>query len=661
MSLWARRPGWSRSPARVDLALALALCVASVAEIVVAGGNAAVIATAMLWSLPLALRRRAPLFPALAAAAAVPVGDALDPLDDVGVSFAWLACAAVAAYSVAAYGGRGRAVAGGVALLVALVAHVWPGGAAVATTAVGALLLLVAVASGRLVLGYREGAVQLRALSARLEREREVAVPLAVAQERARMARELHDAIAHAVAGMVVQGAAAERVAGDPGRCRRALAAVQATGRDAIAELRRMLRILRTDDGADRAAVADPALPSPPPRRLPASWSPRIDIVLAVGCLVVAEVSVLAEPGYGPGDRLVSALLVLAATLPVALRRRFPLASMLTIVAAIGVQQAITEWEPTAAYELDYQVPLALSIAPTVAVFSLAELTSLRRTLIGLVVALLVAVTADALVNDRFARPDMIATWSMVLVCIALPGRLVGLHRRQAERLRTVIARLEREGRARERLAVVEERTRLARDLHDAIAHGVSVMVLQAGAAERVLTGSPDRAREAARAVQDTGRTVLAELQRLLGVLGRDDEAAASSPAPTLAGLEALVADVRHAGLPVELRVDGARGDLPAGMEASAYRVIQEGLTNALKHAGAVPTTVTLRYGADDLTVEIVNVGRDGRAPAALAQGHGLVGMRERVELYGGDLDAGPRAAGGFVVRARLPLRDAVA
>jgi signal transduction histidine kinase len=230
------------------------------------------------------------------------------------------------------------------------------------------------------------------------------------------------------------------------------------------------------------------------------------------------------------------------------------------------------------------------------------------------------------------------------------------VHRRQAEQLRTVAARLEGERAALARLAVVEERTRVARDLHDTIAHGLSIMVLQAGGAQEVLTSDPDRARHALRAIQDSGRTVVDELQRLLAVLRPGEGGYPRAPHPGLGQLDSLLAHVRRAGLRVDLRFEGQRTPLPVGIDVSTYRIIQEGLTNALKHAGPVATAVTLRYQPRALTVEIRNAAGRGHTLAPAAGGHGLMGMRERVAMYGGDLDAGASPAGGYTLRVRLPL-----
>jgi signal transduction histidine kinase len=219
------------------------------------------------------------------------------------------------------------------------------------------------------------------------------------------------------------------------------------------------------------------------------------------------------------------------------------------------------------------------------------------------------------------------------------------------------MAERERDVAARE--AVVEERARIARELHDVIAHNVSMMVLQAGAERRVLNGSAGSTREVLQTIEQVGRSALTEMRRLLGML-RSDAAESLRPQPGLEDLPALAAQVREAGLPVELRIEGEPRSLPAGIELSAFRIVQEALTNTIKHAGQARAQVSVRYGADMLELEIVDDGRGAdrdTAEGAVGKGHGLVGMRERVALYGGRLAVGGHPAGGFAVRARLPTR----
>ena len=204
------------------------------------------------------------------------------------------------------------------------------------------------------------------------------------------------------------------------------------------------------------------------------------------------------------------------------------------------------------------------------------------------------------------------------------------------------------------RRAVEEERGRITRELHDVLAHSVSVMTVQASAVRRLLTPEQEREREALLAVEETGRQALAEMRRLLGIMRSEHEVAALAPQPGLDTLPALVDQVRRSGLPVELSVEGTPVQLPAGVDLSAYRIVQEALTNTLKHAGPARAWVAVRYGGDDVEIEVAN---DGRADAGgNGGGHGLAGMRERVALCGGELHTGPRPGGGFRISARLPV-----
>jgi signal transduction histidine kinase len=224
------------------------------------------------------------------------------------------------------------------------------------------------------------------------------------------------------------------------------------------------------------------------------------------------------------------------------------------------------------------------------------------------------------------------------------------------------LAERERDVAARE--AVVEERARIARELHDAVAHNVSMMVIQAGAERRVLDDSKsrDETREVLQTIEQIGRGALTEMRRLVGML-RTDSADRLAPQPTLADLPTLMTQVREAGMPVEFHVDGERRDLPVGIELSAYRIVQEALTNALKHAGRARAAVHVRYGPDCLELEITDdgAGVEAGAEAGIAAevpggGHGLAGIRERVSLYGGKFDASARRGGGFAVRVLLPI-----
>jgi signal transduction histidine kinase len=224
----------------------------------------------------------------------------------------------------------------------------------------------------------------------------------------------------------------------------------------------------------------------------------------------------------------------------------------------------------------------------------------------------------------------------------------------EAAEIRAIQAEREREAAAR--VAVAEERARIARELHDIVAHAVSVMVLQVGAVRHKLPDALSEDRDALKSVERAGRTALAEMRRLLAAIRPDGDEAELVPQPGLDGLDSLLEEVGRAGLPVELHVDGKPFPLPRGIDLSAYRIVQEGLTNALKHARATNADVTVRYRSDELQLEVRDNGQGSATSDGL--GHGLVGVRERVKIYGGEMTAGAASEGGFVLSTRLPLGD---
>jgi signal transduction histidine kinase len=203
---------------------------------------------------------------------------------------------------------------------------------------------------------------------------------------------------------------------------------------------------------------------------------------------------------------------------------------------------------------------------------------------------------------------------------------------------------------------VAEERARIAREMHDVVAHNLSVMVVQASAARRMVDRSPERAREALASVEQTGREALAEMRRMLAMLGTPEEELALAPQPSLDEIDALIERARQAGLDVDLEVQGERRRVHSSLDLSCFRIVQEALENTLKHAGATHAHVCLRYGRDCVEVDVTDDGRSAEAAEAGNNGHGLVGMRERVAMHGGRLETGHRPDGGFEVRATLPL-----
>jgi signal transduction histidine kinase len=285
---------------------------------------------------------------------------------------------------------------------------------------------------------------------------------------------------------------------------------------------------------------------------------------------------------------------------------------------------------------------------------------SLRGLAVGAFAALPFLVD-DVVASLGVRAPFQLGRFAFVVVLLAaswLAGEALRARRQYLAELEARAERLERERETEAARAVAEEQARIARELHDVIAHNVSVMVVQAGAAEDVFDAQPERARAALRSIDTAGRQALAELRRLLGAVRPED--AALEPQPSLAGLDARAQRLRASGLAVRLSVSGEPQALPAGVELSAYRIVQEALTNALRHARASEVRVALRYAGDALEVQVEDDGV-GPAPAAGAPGRGLHGMRERAALTGGVLEAGPGERGGFRVRARLPLESAAA
>jgi signal transduction histidine kinase len=237
-------------------------------------------------------------------------------------------------------------------------------------------------------------------------------------------------------------------------------------------------------------------------------------------------------------------------------------------------------------------------------------------------------------------------------------GLAVSRRQRRIVSLQRTTVALEAGREEHARAAVSQERGRIARELHDVVAHAVSVIVVQSQAGQRTLGQDEDKTRGALEAIEGTARQALDEMRRLLVMLRDvDDASGTTAPQPGLGQLDVLAGQFREAGLPVTVTVEGQVVALAAGLDLSAYRVIQEGLTNALKHGGGAPASVRLRYGARHLEVDVTDAG-DGRRQGE-GSGHGLVGMRERVSLYGGELESGPRPDGGWRLHARLPLEPA--
>jgi len=271
--------------------------------------------------------------------------------------------------------------------------------------------------------------------------------------------------------------------------------------------------------------------------------------------------------------------------------------------------------------------------------------------------AIAMLVVALPLATIEPGQPFSVSDAAFIAVAFAGPfvaGQMIRRRHEQEHRLRGRATQLEAERDLRAREAVAEERVRIARELHDVVAHAISVIVLQARGGRRRLPDGADESREALDAIERTAEDALSEMRRLLGMLRRPDDEAELAPQPGLGDIDGLVAKLNATGLPVTVRVEGSPRALARGVEVSAYRIVQEALTNALKHAGPATARVTVRYSPSDLILEIADDGSGSGTGGG--SGQGLAGIRERVAIYGGELTAGRGASGGFTVRARLPL-----
>jgi signal transduction histidine kinase len=351
------------------------------------------------------------------------------------------------------------------------------------------------------------------------------------------------------------------------------------------------------------------------------------------------------------GGRGVLAVLLLLVALPLAVRRVAPAATLLTATAALVLAALLVTHS--------HGIPVEVFLAMLLAFYSVgAHCDDRHATVVG-GVALIAIAAVDLADPGLFTSSGGSRPGAWLAFAIAwLVGRDLRRRRQRVGDLEDRAAQLEHEREEKARRAVDEERTRIARELHDVVAHSVSVIVVQAQAGPH-LVGDPERISSVFHSIESSGRDALAELRRLLGILRSGDEQLAIGPQPGLASLRSLVDQVRESGLPVELRIEGEAVQLPAGIDLSSYRIVQEALTNVVKHAGAARAEITIRYADRALELDIVDDGHGG-AVSANGSGHGLIGMRERVALYGGTLDTGPRDGGGYAVHARLPLGDAV-
>jgi signal transduction histidine kinase len=371
-------------------------------------------------------------------------------------------------------------------------------------------------------------------------------------------------------------------------------------------------------------------------------------LALAVGSL---GLSVLGDAGGYRVPRLVSLLFVAAMVVPISARRKHPVGAFVAVIIVGGIEV------------LTLPRPVGSDVAVLIVLYTLAAYRPRRVAAPGLLVCLAGSVVAIAIWAPPRAKHDlytvgvMFAVFCLPALTAWLLGDMMRWRRGFYAALEERAARLERERDAQAQIAAAAERARIARELHDVVAHNVSVMVVQADGASYALDADPERARQALSAIAATGRQALAEMRSLLGVLrSADDITAELAPQPGIEQLTGLLEQARASGLPVSFTVEGVPRPLPPSAALTAYRVVQESLTNARKHGGpTVTATVTLRFCEDGVAVTVTDDGK-GMADPADGQGHGLIGMRERVELFGGTVSAGLRPGGGYRVAATLPV-----
>jgi len=371
--------------------------------------------------------------------------------------------------------------------------------------------------------------------------------------------------------------------------------------------------------------------------------------VLVAALAVVAMLEVALGRGSPGAPRTtlwfsVPAIAILA--LPVFARRRFPFAGPAAYWLLAGGISAV---DPLLIPYAEALFPIGMADA-----FLLGNLRDVRRAASGLAVVVAGAITIVYNIPGHSASQLVFVPLEFAISWVA--GFAVRERAVQAEAAESRATQAERERDTVARIAVAEERTRIARELHDIVAHAVSVMVLQVGAVRHGLPATLSEDREALMGVEQAGRAALAEMRHLLDAMREDGEGVEFGPQPGLDRLDALLRDVGGAGLPVRLQVDGDRLELPRGIDISAYRIVQEGLTNALKHAHATQAEVALRYASDQLGIEVSDNGHG--AAEGNGRGHGLIGIHERVKLYDGEMTTTTTNGGGFTLTARLPLSE---
>lgn len=670
-------------PFQVDLLVAIALSAAIALEALLgpAGEGSRLVSAlaAPALAMPLAWRRRTPLAALVSVAVVLALQELLGGFLS-GQSVALLAVLLLALYSAGRYvaGAPGTATAAAAIAGLIAIRLAFDPSVERAADVVGTLLVVpLPFVVGRAVRGQLALARALAERARRLSSERDRDARLAVEEERVRIARELQGLVAAEVTAIVAAAARlrARLASGDGSGAGEALATIADRARATLAEVRRALGILRRDGAEpDLAPLArgqgpdDPGVGPEPeegsgpgvgrgiaPRvgagtsrwgRSLADGDPRtLDRLLAGALLVagMAELAVVAPSGWRP----LASLMALPIALPLLWRRRGPIVVFVVVLGAVSAQSAMLDLDT---------IPVSSIAAIVCAAYAMGAHADGRAATAGLALA-----AAGVVAHAAVFYPDSVA--HALVGGVVVPwtlGRILHNQRRLRDELEERAVRAEREREREIRGAVTAERTRVARELHDTVAHSLSVMAIHAAGAQRVADRDLDRAAAAAALIERVGRDALAEAGPLLE-LARAGEPATTATRSSLARIDELAARARQAGLPVQVQVEGTPAALPAGVDLAAYRIVQEALANASKHAGDARAQVLVRYGEGEIQLEISDdgPGPNGHRVGGGPPGQGLIGMRERAALYGGAFEAGSRSGGGFRIRARLPIGGA--
>jgi signal transduction histidine kinase len=371
-----------------------------------------------------------------------------------------------------------------------------------------------------------------------------------------------------------------------------------------------------------------------------------VALAMVIGAVGVAEILVPFTSVSGEGSREVTTILVVLNSLALTFRRRWPLVTALFVLFSWPVVSTIT---PLLVLFWGQLVPMM------VAVFSVARYGRGREPWYGALAAAGTLLFFDFRVRVLQQPSEIIFHWTVFVLAWSIGWALRRMERRAKQSMQRAI---EAEVGSAERTAtaVGQERARIARELHDVVAHAISVMVVQAGAAEQVIDDDPEIARRALKTIRSTGTGALAEMRRMVTMLRDDDYVGELAPQPGVAALPTLVEEAKAGGLEVHMQIEGRQRTLPAGVDLATYRIVQEALTNVRRHAAASHVAVVLRYGEHNVEVEVRDDGR-GASDVTTTSGHGLIGMRERAALYGGRLETASGNGAGFTVTATLPVR----